>query len=254
MPAAVAKTSSSCASAEDSLEDSIGGAPATISEALNPAVVARYAIFRRTAAPADLPPPINSLADQVSFALGRYNPAYVRQLTERIGGRRLFVVPGLPPHVEVPPARCLPRRLRPQRPQLVARQLKRERQPIACIVAVVPSGARNELPGEECPRFRDVTKYEYLSSGAFGGVEQAGILPDGIATVRVHFSRTPVVQVPVVENFYLYKVDSSLRRKLLRQLGSIFRQLENPPSRRTRAQRRKLQRELFARLKRTSVS
>lgn len=217
----------------------------TTAEQLDPSVLASYAVLRRPAAAIDQPPPINTLAEQVDFALGRYNPAYVRQLTRRPGGRRFFVVPGFPIHVQVPPRRCLPRELRARRPRLVEQQRERERQPIACVVTTSSASRRGFYGTTSCPRFRDVTKYENLATGVIGGVEQAGILPDEIATVRVHFSHAPTVQVPAVENFYLYKVDPARRHRLLRQLFRIEQRFERSHAR-TRAQRRRLRRELVA--------
>jgi len=235
-PAAVAKSTARCSF---DAEDPSGGTPATITDPPAASVLASYAVLRRPPRAADQPPPINSLAEQVDFALGRYNPASIRQLTQRPGGRRFFLVPGLPVHVDIPPARCLPARLRPQRPRLVEQQRKREREPIACIVTS-SSGRdrRSSYGGDTCPRFRDVTTYEYLSDGVIGGFEDAGILPDGIATVRVHFKRAPIVQVPVVENFYLYKVDPARTKQLLKRLTRAARRLERSPRPRTRAQRR----------------
>lgn len=216
-------------------------------------MLARYAVLRRPVAAADQPPPINSLAMQVDFALGRYNPAFIRQLTQRPGGRAAFLVPGLPVQVDIPPARCLPARLRRQRPKLVERQRRRERQPIACIVTSSSGSQRSPSHGgDNCPRFRDVTTYGYLADGVLDGVEDAGILPDGIATVRVHFQRAPVVQVPVVENFYLYKVDPVRRKQLLKPLTRAARRLERSPRPRTRAQRRRLLRR-YAALNRRAI-
>lgn len=213
-------------------------------------MLGRYAVLRRAATAADQPPPINSLADQVDFALGRYNPGYLRQLTQRPGGRRFFVVPGLPPHMAIPPARCLPRALRPQRPKLVEQQARRERMPIACIVTVVPNASRIRSLGfdgsEACPRFRDLMTFEHLSGGILETGEHAGILPDDVASVRVHFGDAPTVQVPVVENFYLYKVDPARRKRVLHQFGLLEKRFAESSRHRTKAQRRKLERRFVA--------
>lgn len=259
VPAAAAKGRASCSFEEDYFNR----APATIADPPEPSLLASYARLRRPATPRDQPPPINSLGDQLSFELGRYNPAYIRQLTERPGGRRFFLVPGFPVHVTIPPARCLPAKLRPKRPKLVVDQLERERQPIACVATISPSGRSSRgmlgpsfadyygagfgagwtayAPISGCPRFRDVTKYENLSSGILFGTEQAGILPDGIAAVRAHFRHLPTVQVPVVENFYLYKVDPLQRKKLLHQLRLTITRLARSHAH-TKAQRRTLER------------
>jgi len=242
-PGAVAKGSTRCAQEEEPFDLT----PGTFAEPPAAPVLASYAVLRRPTTAADQPPPINSLAEQLSFALGRYNPAFVRQLTQRPGGRRFFLVPGLPVHVDIPPARCLPPRLRRQRPKLVEQQRKRELEPIACVVTTSPSSKRSSsYGGNVCPRFRDVTTYEYLADGVIEGVEDAGILPDRIATVRAHFRRAPVVQVPVVENFYLYRVDPARRKQLLKRLSQAARRLERSPKPRTRAQRRRLLRRYVA--------
>lgn len=243
-PVASAKSKDTCASAEDAF---LGASPATTADPLDAALLARYAVLRRPGTAADQPPPINSLAAQVTFSLGRYNPAYVRQLTQRPGGRRFFVVPGFPPHMEVPPARCLPRELRPQRPKLVEQQARRERIPVACIVTVAPNPDRSGFEGDEtCPRLRAVTKYEHLSGGLLESGQHAGVLPDEIAGVRVHFGHSPTVQVPAVGNFYLYKVDPAQRRKLLRQLKLLEQRFVDAPRPRTRAGRRQLVRRFLA--------
>lgn len=249
VPSPAAKSSARCSSEDDPF----GGVPATITDPFDPSVLASYAVLRRAATAADRPPAINSLAEQLGFALGRYNPTNLRQLTQRPGGRRFFVVPGFPVHVEIPPARCLPRKLRPQRPKLVEQQLRREREPIACLVTTSPSGRRNgRFGGVGCPRFRDVTTYERLASNTVEALEHAGILPDGIAGVRAHFRDAPPVHVPVVENFYLYKVVRERRKILLGQLRRADRRRYASPRPRTRAQRRKLERR-FAALNRRAV-
>jgi len=243
-PLASAKSKDPCTFLEDAF---LGANPVTTTEPPAASVLASYAVLRRPAANADQPPPINSLAEQVDIALGRYNPAYLRQLTQRPGGRRFFLVPGFPPHVEIPPARCLPRALRRQRPKLVEQQARRERIPVACIVTIDPNRDRSGSEGgESCRRFRDVTKYESLSGGLFESGEHAGILPDEIATVRVHFGDGPTVQVPVAGNFYLYKVDPAQRKKLRRQLRLLQRRFLDSPRPRTRARRRQLERRFFA--------
>lgn len=248
-PAAVAKASTRCPQEVEPF----GVTPATIAEPPAAPVLASYGVLRRPATAVDQPPPINSFANQVETALGRYNPAYVRQLTQRPGGRRFFLVPGLPLHIEIPPARCLPPALRRQRPKLVEQQRKRELQPIACVVTTSSANPRDtSYGGDICPRFRDVTTYEYLADGVVEGVEDAGILPDGIASVRVHFNRASVVQVPVVENFYLYKVDPARHKQLLRRLDRAIRRLERSPRPRTRAQRRRVERR-YAALNRRAI-
>lgn len=220
-----------------------GRAPTTIADPLDPALLAQYAILRRVGTAVDQPPPINSLGEQLDFGL-RYNPLYLRQLTQRPGGRRFFVAPGFPRAMPVPPTRCLPPSLRAQRPRLVEEELKREREPLACVVTYSPNEPSVDsvisYGGESCPRFRDVTKYEYLTSGLLSGNEQAGILPDGIAAVRVHFQRAPTVQVAVAENFYLYRSDPARRRALFRRLHQLALRLYGPHSPRSRADRRKL--------------
>ena len=250
---AAAKRGAGC-----SIPDPFGGGPQAATAALDAAVLASYGVLRRVATAADQPPPINSLADQV-IGLGRYDPAYIRQLTQRPGGGRVFLVPGVPVHVEIPPARCLPRELRAKRPLLVAQQLKREREPIACVVSTsarageygpsafgiaVGVGGWSSYAPLGCPRFRDVTRYESLTTSGLEGLQHSGVLPDEIAALRVRFSRSPAVQVPVVENFYAYKGDPALRSRLLRQLRHLTQRVE---SRRTSsAQRRRLTRELLA--------
>jgi hypothetical protein len=198
----------------------VEAAPVTIADPLDASLLARYAVLRRPATAVDLPPPINTLAEQIDFSLGRYNPAYIRQLAQRPGGRRFFLVPGLP--------RC-------------------DREPIACIVQLLPTRTTDasDAPGS-CPRFRDVTHYAYLASGVFDGNEQAGILPDGIASLRVHFKHAATLQVPVVANFYLYKADRARRRKFVRTVGRILVRLYGPHRVRNKARRRKLERK-FAR-------
>lgn len=242
-PPAVAKGDNGCS---DSLEGLFDRTPATIAGPLDPSLLANYAVLRRPATAVDLPPPINSLSNQVDFALGSYYPAYIRQLAQSPGGRRFFLVPGFPVHMPVPPARCLPAHLRPKRPELVKAQLERERQPIACIVTMsarTGGGEASYGPGN-CPPFGELTTYEYLASGVYGGSDQVGILPDGIAAVRVHFSHAATVQVAVVANFYRYKLDPVRYRKLIHRIGRTLRRLYGPHRVRAKAVRRRLQRQL----------
>lgn len=242
-----------------SVHDPFGRAPQATTAPLDAAVLASYGVLRRAATAADRPPPINSLADQV-IGLGRYDPAYIRQLTQRPGGRRVFLVPGFPVHVEIPPARCLPRELRARRPMLVAQQREREREPIACVVSMsaraggfgsstfgiaVGVGGWTAYAPLGCPRFRDLTRYESLTTSGLEGLDHSGVLPDEIASLRVRFSRSPTVQVPVVENFYAYKGDPALRTRLLRQLRRLSQRVQS--HRTSNTQRRRLTRELLAR-------
>jgi hypothetical protein len=253
-PAVVAKRGPSCTA-----DVPFRVTPVTISDPLDPSLLGAYAVLRRPAGAVDQPPPINALADQTG-TLGRYNPAFIRQVKQRPDGRRYFLVPGFPMQAKVPPARCLPRGLRAQRRKLVDAQRKRERQPVACLVATPPDNASGSASpgagiavgvggyaygGDVCPPFAELTKYETLAIGPFGPAEHAGILPDGIALVRVHFHHAPTVQAAVSENFYLYKADPVRRAKLLRRLLALSRRAGGRHAR-TTAQRRTLARRLGA--------
>jgi len=242
-----------------SIQDPFTRAPQTTADPLDPTLLASFAVLRRAATAADQPPPINALAEQV-IGLGRYDPANIRQLALRPGGRRVFLVPGFPIHIDVPPARCLARELRPRRPELVAQQLKRDREPIACVVATSPSAGANGsstfgiavgVGGDGftsygplgCPRFRDTTRYENLTTSGLDGGEHTGILPDGIASLRVRFSHDATVLAPVVDNFYAYKGNTAARTRLLARLRRLTRRLEAHGT--TSAQQRRLTRQLF---------
>jgi len=56
--------------------------------------------------------------------------------------------------------------------------------------------------------------------------------------------------MPVVENFYLYKVDPVRRKQLLKRLNQAVRRLERSPRPRTRAQRRRFERRYVALIRR----
>lgn len=239
------------------IEDPFGGTPVAVGGALDPSLLASFAVLRRPAAAADQPPPVNSLAEQV-VEIGRYDPAYIRQLGQRSGGRRMFLVPGYPRHVEIPPARCLPPSLRAQRRKLVQQQRQREREPIACVATTSPQASVSQsssaafgvgfygYESESCPRFGDVTKYTYLAISPFGSAEHAGILPDAIAALQVHFTHAPTLQVPVTENYYFYKTDPAPRAKVARQTQRLFGRLSSRRRSRTKADRRRIERQLLA--------
>jgi len=109
--------------------------PAQLPGSVDPSIAASFGVLRRASTAGDEPPPLNPLAEEVGDRLAGYYPG-VRQLFQFPGGRRFFLVVGLPRLLPIPPAQCLPSQLRSRRKQPVEDELKRAQEPLYCIVGV----------------------------------------------------------------------------------------------------------------------
>jgi hypothetical protein len=179
-------------------------APQALAGPLEAGLLASYAVLRRAAVAADQPPQLNSLELQLGYELSAYYPAYTRQLLVSTDGRRFLLFVGLPRVPAVPPARCLPRRLRAQRPRLVAEQLQHAREVVFCIAAVGRSRGLLGGAGAGCLPFASVADGEEVIADGFSTRAVVELVPDGVATVRLHYRDGGVITAAVSEGAYAY--------------------------------------------------
>jgi hypothetical protein len=196
--------------------------PPVSNDAAPPAdAVAELSLLRRAPDAADQLPQINDLALQLSGQLTTYDPAYTRAVATLADGRRLFVIVGtrfLPP---LPPPSCLPKK---DRAQLLKAIKLRNRYggPGFCVVAT--GGAPSEPA--QCDSFKQLAQGDTLldldplpTSNGYRPRLLGGLLPDGVATVRVSYRRSPPVTSTATGNFFSFReprVPGRLQRELKR--------------------------------------
>jgi hypothetical protein len=181
---------------------------------LAPAILSRFAIFRRSVLPSDEPPSLKSVGGELGrelskdYDLSGYYPAYVRQLTRLPDGERYFVVPAFARPEAVPPAHCLPAGV--QRRELVEQQHRRLVEPIYCIIKV--GGDRN-APSPGCEPFAEINEsVRVFQASDFTREQTIGLVPDGVASVWVSYPSISPFVVPVSESsFVLTPPPSPLR-------------------------------------------
>jgi hypothetical protein len=210
--------------------------PAELPGSPEPALLAAFAVLRRPAAAADRPPLLNSLSQELGFQLAGYFPAQLRQVLALADGRRFFTVVGMRRPFPVPPARCLPPELRRLRVQLVQEQSRIAREQALCVVES-GSGTRRSGAPPDCLSLGDIEQGRGLLSGIFSLGPTVGLVPDGVATVRVAFGDGTAASAAVTENAYLLSLPSSFVRHAVRLLHAAYRHLEERHT--SRAERRR---------------
>jgi hypothetical protein len=194
--------------------------PKQLSTPLQPAILSSFAIFRRQALSSDEPPGLNpatgGLAGELyeDYELSSYYPAYVRQLAGASGGRRYFVIPAFGRPEAVPPAHCFPAG---ERRELIEREHRRSVEPVYCIIAV-GGGGNAPVPG--CEPFAAIDEGgRVFQSDALIEEPTVGIVPDGVASVRIIYQEIPAITVPVSENAFSFtsppptpRIEAELKR------------------------------------------
>ncbi len=177
--------------------------PVALGEGLDPGTIARFAVLRRAASPADQVPPVNPLASELSFELAGYYPTYLRQLAALPDGTRYMLIPGLRIASAVPPAPCLPPSLRRQRPKLVEEQAKRASAPSYCVAVLGP-----RLPvfsaQAHCQSFSEVESGASLVEGDGATQPIVDIVPDGVAALRIAYRDGTSATATVTENAFVF--------------------------------------------------
>ena len=172
--------------------------PHALSATLAPAILARYALFRRAVQPADAPPSKalagRTLARELAqdFTLASWYPAEVRKLDSRTQAS-YYVIPAFGRR-EAVPASCRPARARRE---LVAEQHRRLTEPVACVIAI---GAGGRTAGD-CEPFAAIEAgADVFASG--GRIDP--IVPDGVASLRISYRSRPPITVPVTGNAVVF--------------------------------------------------
>jgi hypothetical protein len=171
---------------------------------LEAAILSSFAIFRGSALPSDELPALErtdgGLDHELSkvYELSGYYPAYVRQLTGLPDGRRYFVIPAFGRSEAVPPARCLPAKVRRE---LIAVQHRRLVELVDCIIE---TGGGWRTPPLGCEPFAAIDESgRVFQSSVFVGEPTVELVPDGVASVRIVYREAPPMVVPVSENAFL---------------------------------------------------
>jgi hypothetical protein len=201
----------------------VSAGPTVESGALDPEITATYAILRRAPGPEDQLPPINPLGEDVQYQLRSYFPGYIRQVAVDPDGDRYFMVVGFEHGFGVPPARCLPPKLRRHRAQLVAEQHARERRLVYCIEDVGPH--RPRYPEAGCQPFAAIPTGENLTATASSRNEVTLLVPDGVATVRLLYRSRAVITAPVNNNAYSFTPPQRPIKRAMKRLRRLLQAL-----------------------------
>jgi hypothetical protein len=176
--------------------------PKELSAPLQASIVASFDVFRRSALPIDEPPiEAGSLGRELvkDYELSSYYPAYVRQLERRPNGARYFVVPAFGRY-ETTPSSCGPAALHRR---LVEQQRRRLTEPVYCIIET--GGSKNASP-PGCEPFAAVDESfpVFRSVGTFSPEPTVGLVPDGVASLRIAYRETDPILVRVSNNAFVF--------------------------------------------------
>jgi hypothetical protein len=182
--------------------------PAPIATPLDPTVLSQYAVLRRAAVSEDVLPPLNKLGGALEGKLASYYPAYIRRLSRLPDGGRYFLITGFERAPTIPPASCLPKSLRPNRPHLVALAHDLAVEPAYCIGVV--EGLQESNEGVTCQRYSTVYSGAGLAEETLfvlaGSKKQTRVelAPDGVASVRLRYPGAAPLTATVSENAYVF--------------------------------------------------
>ncbi len=168
--------------------------PKELPGAPEPAALGRFGVLRRAAVPADQLPPLNQLGPRLGFELNSYYSGYIRQLLELPNGVRYFLIPGIKRVPHLPPAQCLPARLR---------HLRQPKPETVYCVASIGSNV-HQLSSAGCQTLAEIETGGDLADPYFSGSFQVDLVPDGVATVRLVYRGGAAITAPVSENAFTF--------------------------------------------------
>jgi hypothetical protein len=168
--------------------------PVELAGAPEPEALSRFGVLRRAAGPADQLPPLNRIGLRLGFELASYYPGYIRQLVQRPDGSRYFLIPGFKRVPTLPPAQCLPKRLR-NLPQP-------KPEPAYCVAGIGATVSR--LADASCQTLGEIETGGDLADPNFSSFFQVDLVPDGVATVRLVYRGGIVITAPVSENAFSF--------------------------------------------------
>jgi hypothetical protein len=199
--------------------------PKPASTSLESSIRSRFAIFRRSPRQGDQPRtsnpgggggPARMLGRE--YELSSYYPVYIRRLPVPPAPRRSYVVPAYGRPETVPPARCFDDRIwgsgARRRSELVQQEHRRKVEPVACVLVMggeagSPGGRKAGSPGGRNANLAGCTPFAQIESGAaafgvsdFHGEPAIGLVPDGVATLRLTYSGIAPILVRVRENVF----------------------------------------------------
>lgn len=228
---------------------SITERPTQLTGQLDPGVVARFAILRRPAGPADRPPSLASFGNTIDFQLGRFYSAYIRRAVPRGVARSFYLIPGFARAQPVPPTRCLPRAQRRRRPALVRTERRRAKQLVYCLSSVDAASDVNV----GCRPFAGIEVGQGILAELLAQTPVVDLVPDGVARVRLTYRTGARITGSVSENVLSYLPPRRTVEKAVRaeqRLGVLLvlaiGKPSQPPSRRERRLQRIAERALLA--------
>jgi hypothetical protein len=198
--------------------------PVELPGALEPKLLAEFAVLRRAQTDDDLIPPLNAVAEDLSGELASYYPAQIRELLTLANGDRYFLVPGFPRPNVPPKTTCSSRALQKQRDAERARELQEERtraaQPAFCVTAASSGRIRLDLT-DVCETFAELEQSRRAFLFAGDGERIVELAPDGVASVRIRFPAVPAITVAVAENDYTFVAPGAAVRRAKRLLKQL---------------------------------
>jgi hypothetical protein len=184
--------------------------PRALSTSLQAGILSRFALFRRDAQESDEPLiQADSLASELAkdYELSSYYPGYVRQLG-RHAGDRYFVIPGFGRPEALPPAHCRPAALRRE---LVEQRRRRLSEVVYCVIET--GGGDSHSPG--CEPFAEIHEGRPIFESGVAIVSRepvVGLVPDGLASLRIAYRETAPIVVRVSSNAFLFASPSPSAR------------------------------------------
>lgn len=249
LPAGAQAKTAGCHSSVSILRASGESAPASLSGTVEASVLAQYGVLRRAAQPSDTLPAINPAAGDIEFSLSGYFEGAIRQVLARPNGERVFIVPGLPRSLDLPPLRCVPKEVRKSLSKLEEREAKRATEPAFCVVDV---GAPRTFGSEPCETFSEIPSSRRLFRLPISAEPVILLVPDGVASVRITGPGAATQTIAASENAYLYEMSPSIVKRRARLFARLFRQhLKRHPSAAERERSNRLERSVIGGLSRT---
>jgi hypothetical protein len=177
--------------------------PRELRTPLGAGILPRFAIFRKAAPRSDEPPlRAGGLGRELAkdYELSSYYPGYVRQLGTLAGGLRYFAVPAFGRFEGFPPAHCQPAALGRE---LTEQQRRRLTELVYCVIET-DGGKNTEPPGCEPFAAIDEGRPIFQSAGIITKEPTIGLVPDGVASLRIAYRETAPLIVPVSNNVFLF--------------------------------------------------